>query len=196
MYGSDVMSCQNPNCQNYNNEPDTVVSLLNNPNGFGSGAVDMINAAVPSTFLQQMLPGNNPQYPFSYISVLENVRSQIVVSNHAINDSTTETTDQYASYLNLYIDDTLSAGKIPVLDEPNPVCNNLRPNLDAYVAVLRTVAAQRNVLLIPQYDSFKAIPNWQTLLPDCVHPSTNGYAVKARNTAQALISLIQKIRGN
>lgn len=196
MYGSDVMSCQNPNCQNYNNEPDVTASLLNDKNGLGAGAVAILNAAVPSTFLAQMLPGNNAQYPYSFIAVLENVPSQIVVSNHAINDSTTETPEQYASYLNQYIDDVMAAGKIPVLDEPNPVCDNKRPNLDQYVSILRTVAAQRNVLLIPQYDSFKAIPNWETLLPDCVHPSTNGYAVKARNTAQALIPLVQKIRGN
>lgn len=195
MYGTDAMSCQNPNCQNYNNEPDTVVSLLNNPKGLGPNAVDMINDAVPSTFLQQMLPGNNPQYPYSFVAVLESVPSQIVVSNHAINDSVMETTDQYEGYLNTFIDDTLASGKIPVLDEPNPVCDNKRPNLDFYVAVLRAVAAQRNVLLIPQYDSFKAIPNWETLLPDCVHPSTNGYAVKARNTAQALIPIVRKVGG-
>jgi lysophospholipase L1-like esterase len=194
MYGSDVMSCHNPNCQNYDNEPDVTASLLNDKNGLGPGSVAILNAAVPSTFLAQMLPGNNAQYPYSFIAVLENVPSKIVVSNHAINDSSTETPEQYASYLNQYIDDVLAAGKIPVLDEPNPVCDNKRPKLDQYVSILRTVAAQRNILLIPQYDSFKAIPNWETLLPDCVHPSTNGYAVKARNTAQALIPLIQKIK--
>ena len=195
MYGTDVDSCGNPNCQNFSNEPNVTIALLNDPHGFGPGAVEAINGAVPSTFLAQMLPGNNPEYPYSYPTVLENVPAQIVVSNHAINDSVMETQEQYAGYLNEFIDDTLAAGKIPVLDEPNPVCDNKRPNLDAYVAILRSVAAQRNVLLIPQYDSFKAIPGWETLLPDCVHPSTNGYAVKARNTAQALIPLVQKISG-
>ena len=196
MYGSDVMYCQNPGCQNPQNEAVVTAQLLNDLHGFGPGAVDAINGAVPSTFLREMLPGGSPQYPYSYPTVLENVPAQIVVSNHAINDSIMEQPTEYEGYLNNLIDDTLAAGKIPVLDEPNPTCDGKHPNLDNFVVVMRTVAAQRKVLLIKQYDEFKSIRGWQSLIPDCVHPSTNGYAVKARNTAQALIPLVQKIRGN
>ncbi|WP_177205012.1 SGNH/GDSL hydrolase family protein [Burkholderia sp. WP9] len=193
MYGSDVMSCANPNCQNVTgNEPVVVSALLNDKNGFGAGAVTGINAGVPSSDLAEMLAGGNPQYPHSYPTLLERAQAKIVVSNHSM----AGTTDQFKGYLNTFINETLSAGKIPVLEEPNPVCHNKRPNLDAYVVVMRRVAAERNVVLVPQYDTFKTNPYWETLLPDCVHPSANGYAIKARNTAQALVPLIQKIRSN
>ncbi|WP_250502467.1 SGNH/GDSL hydrolase family protein [Caballeronia sp. AZ7_KS35] len=193
MFGSDVMSCANPNCQNLaGNEPVVVTALLNDKNGFGAGAVSGTNAGVPSSNLAEMLSGGNAQYPNSYPDVLKRAQAKIVVSNHSMAGRP----EQFEGYLNRFIDETLAADKIPVLEEPNPVCHDKRPNLDAYVVVMRKVAAARSVVLVHQYDTFKTNPYWETLLPDCVHPSSNGYAVKARNTAQALIPIIQKLRNN
>jgi hypothetical protein len=47
-------------------------------------------------------------------------------------------------------------------------------------------------VLIEQYDAFKLTPNWQSMLGDCVHPNTTGYAFKAQRTVATLIQKVMK----
>lgn len=120
--------------------------------------------------------------------------SQIVLSNYALNDMIGRTQDQYAGDLAAWVQVVRAAGKTPVLEEPNPGCTANQANLDAYVGTLRTVAQQQGVLLISQYDAIKALPNWQSMLTDCVHPGDALYAFKANREYLALAPLVQSMQ--
>jgi lysophospholipase L1-like esterase len=76
-----------------------------------------------------------------------------------------------------------------VLEEPNPVCVG-HEALDELVAILNQVAREKAVPLVKQYDAIKALPNWQALLTDCVHPGDELYAFKAAREAEALAQIL------
>lgn len=117
--------------------------------------------------------------------------SQVVLENFGINDSFLSE-DEFRSNLVQFIVAVRAAGKTPVLEEPNPVCQG-HETLDQLVAVLGDVAAQNNVVLIKQYDYIKSLPNWQSLLTDCVHPSDALYAIKAQREAAGLVPIVAAI---
>lgn len=45
-----------------------------------------------------------------------------------------------------------------------------------------------------QYAYIKALPNWQGLLTDCVHPRDELYAVKASREADILAAVLATMR--
>lgn len=115
-------------------------------------------------------------------------RAQIVIENFGINDAWLPP-DEYRSNLRQFVDTVRASGKLPVLEEPNPVCAG-HENLDALVGILNEVAREKAVPLVKQYDAIKALPGWQAMLPDCVHPGDALYAFKAAREAEALAQLI------
>ena len=118
--------------------------------------------------------------------------ARIVVENFALNDAGFITRDEYAENLRTFVKIVQSAGKIAVLEEPNPVCKSdeQAARLDEYVATLRTVANETKVPLIPQYDALKAKSGWQALLRDCIHPGPVIYQLKAEAQIMALKPLL------
>ncbi|MBR7961209.1 SGNH/GDSL hydrolase family protein [Burkholderia vietnamiensis] len=145
--------------------------------------------------LTDLLLGNQPFYSTAFTTSLSTNSAQIVLENYGINDSNSRTPDEYAADLNTWIADVRAVGKIPVLEEPNPVCRADMTHLDAFVDVLRNVAKQQGVTLIEQYDYIRGLPNWQSMLADCIHPNDALYAIKAQREAAVLIPIVAKLRG-
>ncbi|MPV69483.1 SGNH/GDSL hydrolase family protein [Burkholderia sp. BE17] len=125
---------------------------------------------------------------------LASIRPNIVIVNYGINDAGRETTDDYQQALVGIVAAIRGAGAVPVLEEPNPVCRGPGSMLDSYVGVMRTVAQQYDVLLIQQYDYIKSLPDWKSMLPDCVHPNQALYTIKGHREAQQLRLLIQSLQ--
>lgn len=116
-------------------------------------------------------------------------RARIVVENFGIND-TLLSAETYRANLIQFVDTVRASGKLPVLEEPNPVCAG-NGTLDQLVAILDQVAVEKAVPLVKQYDAVKALPNWQAMLTDCVHPNDALYAFKAGREAEALAQVIR-----
>ncbi|KLU27800.1 hypothetical protein EOS_02475 [Caballeronia mineralivorans PML1(12)] len=87
-----------------------------------------------------------------------------------------------------------AAGKIPVLEEPNPMCAPAVVNMPAYKGPMAKLAAQRGVLLIKQYDYILSLPNWQSMLFDCIHPTAAMYAIKAQREADQISALVKSLK--
>lgn len=138
--------------------------------------------------------GLSPWYSAPLATRLSTNPAQIVIGNYAINDSTLRTTDQYMADLTQWIQAVRASGKMAILEEPNPVCAPYVANLDTYVAAMRVVAQQQNVTLIAQYDYLKSLPNWQSMLTDCVHPADAMYKIKADREAAVLSPIIQAMQ--
>jgi hypothetical protein len=89
-----------------------------------------------------------------------------------------------------FVDTVRASGKLPVLEEPNPVCVG-HEALDQLVGILNTVAGDKAVPLVKQYEAIKALPGWRSMLTDCVHPNDALYAFKAGREAEALAQVIR-----
>jgi lysophospholipase L1-like esterase len=118
-------------------------------------------------------------------------RAQIVIENFGINDAYLPA-EEYRSNLRQFVDTVRASGKLPVLEEPNPVCVG-HENLDQLVGILNEVAREKAVPLVTQYAAIKALPNWQAMTPDCVHPGDELYAFKAAREAEALAQVIRSL---
>jgi lysophospholipase L1-like esterase len=118
-------------------------------------------------------------------------RARIVLENFGINDAFLPAAE-YRTNLVQFIDTVRASGKLPVLEEPNPVCVG-HETLDELVGILNEVAHEKAVPLVKQYDAIKALPNWQALLTDCVHPGDELYDFKAAREAQVLAQMIRSM---
>jgi lysophospholipase L1-like esterase len=118
-------------------------------------------------------------------------RAQIVIENFGINDAYLPA-EEYRSNLREFVDAVRASGKLPVLEEPNPVCTG-HENLDQLVGILNEVAREKTVPLVKQYDAIKALPHWQAMVPDCVHPGDALYAFKAAREAEVLAQVIRSL---
>jgi acyl-CoA thioesterase-1 len=115
--------------------------------------------------------------------------ARIVIENFGINDAYLPF-ETYRANLAQFVDVVRASGKLPVLEEPNPVCVG-HETLDGLVGILNEVAREKNVPLVKQYHAIKALPGWQSMLTDCVHPSDALYAFKAAREADVLAQVIR-----
>lgn len=157
---------------------------------FGPG-ITVNNNGAPGANSNDELQGN-VHYSTPLQARLAVSHAQVVLENFGINDAYLPAA-QYRSNLLAFIDLVRASGKLPVLEEPNPVCSG-HEALDERVAILDEVAAEKSVPLVKQYAYIKALPNWQGLLTDCVHPRDELYAVKASREADILAAVLATMR--
>lgn len=160
---------------------------------FGSGAT-VTNSGVGGATITQALNGIAPRYSAPLASRLATLSPRIVPSNFGINDAEVGDETAYRNSLNTWISTVRGMGATPVLEEPNPVCDATHPKLDTFVEILRSVAAEQGVTLIAQYDYIKSLPNWQTMLTDCIHPTDALYAIKAQREYVVLAPIVKAMQ--
>lgn len=122
-------------------------------------------------------------------------KSVIVLDNHAINDDLMQSLGPYTDALVQWIQDVRAAGKIPVLEEPNPVCDNDHPHLDNYVATIDNIALAYNVPVVKQYEYILSLPNWQSHMSGCFLPDDWLLNVKAQRQAAVLATVVKSLIG-
>jgi hypothetical protein len=120
-------------------------------------------------------------------------KAQIVLDNHAIEDDLSQSLGPYADALIAWVQAVRAAGKIPVLEEPNPVCDADHPHLDNYVATMDGVAEQYNVPLVKQFDYIQTLPNWQSHFNACLYPDEWIFQIKAQREAAILAPIVQSL---
>lgn len=124
-------------------------------------------------------------------------QAAIVIDNHAVNDSISgEPLSWYQSYLGQWIADVRAQNKIPVLEEPGPVCDGQHPQLPQYVAAMDAAAQQYNVPIIKQYDFVQGILGWETHMTGCLYPDAALDAAKAQQEAAVITPLVRSIIGS
>ena len=130
--------------------------------------------------------------------------AQIVMVNFGQNDAlyanvskpkaTPETPDDYARVMSEIVTIARAAGKIVVIEEPNPSCMTIRARaLPAYVEKLKDVARQQNVPLVAQHDYIQSRSDWMSLLSDCVHPTEALYELKAQKSLDVLAPIVETL---
>ncbi|MEN2469779.1 SGNH/GDSL hydrolase family protein [Burkholderia sp. GS2Y] len=155
------------------------------------------NQGVSGSTLQQLIDGTDGQHTMNLQQLMARSSSRIVVENFAINDASSQSLLQFMSNVDYFVTQARANGKVPVIDEPNPVCDGTSKNipaLNAEVAALEQYAATYRVAIVQQYAYIKSLPDWQSMLVDCIHPGEALYAIKAQRTAAVLTTFIQSDR--
>lgn len=176
--------------QSPNNPPAVMQSALQAQ--FGAG-VTVQNNAITGSQVAQSLNGTSP-YTVPFATRLATSQAKIVLADYAANDSVAASIDSYKADLATWIADVRAAGKVPVLEEPNPMCSSEFANLGAFRDAMVSVAQSQNVLLITQYDYIASLPNWQSMLLDCIHPDDDLYRIKGEREAAQLASLVHSLQ--
>lgn len=185
---------------------DLVADLQSDLQAQLGSTVTIVGHGVVGSTMPDLIAGTGAT---PYVQFLSTDTSQIVIENMGINDEAKETQAVFRQALEQFVTDTRQAGKIPVLEEPNPLCNpNVPPSenveaidasgltIAAYVAVVDQVAAQMNVPVVHQYGLIKALPNWCSMMSDgWGHPSPALYAIKAQNDAAVLAPIVSQLGG-
>jgi hypothetical protein len=122
-------------------------------------------------------------------------KADIELVNHAINDDLAQSLGPYTDALIAWIQDVRIAGKAPVIEEPNPVCDGNHPYLENYVTTMDNIAAQYNVPLVKQFDYIQSLPNWQSHMSGCLFPDDWLLSIKAQRQAAVLAPLVKSIVG-
>ena len=119
--------------------------------------------------------------------------AQIVIENFGINDSGVTTVSAFHDELTNWILTVRGMGKIPVLEEPNPVTRADYDALPSFVQMINQVATEQGVQVIQQYAYIQSLPNWQGMLTDGVHPGDALYQIKGQREAAILAPLVTKL---
>lgn len=154
------------------------------------GSATVINNGKGGADVTQALGGIAPRYVDTLATRLASDGAQIVISNFAINDSIRLSQEEYRNGLISWVNAVRNMGRLPILEEPNPTCASNITRLDEYVGILRDVSAQQNVTLIAQYDYIKTLPNWQSMLWDCIHPRDSMYEIKAQREYDVIAPIV------
>ncbi|WP_176077509.1 SGNH/GDSL hydrolase family protein [Burkholderia dolosa] len=176
--------------QSQNAPPAILQALLQSSTG---AQVTVQNNAVVGARISQSIAGSFPYTEPFQNRISRNSAAQIVLADYAINDSYKGSLTQYMSDLTWWIDAVRAAGKIPVLEEPNPVCSTTYPDVGQFRSAMVSVAQSKNVPVIQQWDYILSLPNWQSMLRDCVHPTDELYKIKAQREADALAPLVKSL---
>jgi len=150
-------------------------------------AVTVNNEGIPGTTADSIMNGTDGKH-LPWVQLMANSKAQIVLANYGINDASryhNESATAYGLNLAQMVDAARASGKIMVLVEPNAICDKVdRPKFPDYVAQMRSVAAAKNVPLVPNYDLVNAAT------PDCLHPLAPQYAEMGVRLAKALAPFV------
>jgi acyl-CoA thioesterase I len=119
-------------------------------------------------------------------------QSQIVIENYGMNDSIETDVQTYHDNLVAWIAVVKQAGKIPVLEEPNPSSLSYYTQLPAFAAMVDQVGYEQQVLVIQQYNYILSLTNWQSMLTDGIHPDQALYTIKGQREAWYLQPLVSR----
>jgi hypothetical protein len=171
----------------------------------GSG-VTVIGHGVVGSTLPDLIAGTGSTQNF--VQYLSTDTSQIFLENMGINDEAKESQSVFRQALVDFVTQTRQAGKVPVLEEPNPLCNPNEPpannvealdlggqTIAAWVDIIDQVGAQMGVPVVHQYTLIKALPNWCAMMSDgWGHPTVALYAIKAQNDADVLGPIVKSLQ--
>lgn len=125
--------------------------------------------------------------PYVWASRMEDSDATVVIINHALNDvRRSYGRSGYSNCLNQLVDIAITEGKVVILETPNPAYDGQEAQtLAEYVATMRSIATQKGVNLIDQFDYLQQ-PQWNdtVITPDGLHPSQEIYIEKGRFAAE------------
>jgi hypothetical protein len=195
IHGDDAMFGSSPPFYAFNpqSEPADTQTILQAQFGSTVTVDNRAEGGTASTLVNMMngVDGGGPPFAQRILSS----KAQIVLDAHAVNDDLSQSLGPYSDALVAWVQAVRASGKVAVLEEPGPVCDDSRPYLANYVSVMDNIAAQYSVPIVKQYDYMQTIPNLCSHYTAGIYPDNAIYAIKAQRQAAILAPLVQNIVG-
>ena len=195
MWGYQTSSGFTKSWQSPNNPPALLQAALQAR--FGAHVI-VQNNSVPGATLVDRERGMHG-YGQPYSRWVTTSPAHIVIVNFALNDADNHIKEPPAAFraqLMRFIEESRNAGRIVVLEEPNPVDYALnRTVVPQYVAVVDELAKRYGLALVRQYAPIGARRDWRSLLIDGVHPTDTLYKLKAERQREVIEPIVAKLIG-
>ncbi|GAA0808902.1 SGNH/GDSL hydrolase family protein [Cupriavidus gilardii] len=179
--------------QTAHNPPAIVQATLQDRYG---PTVTVLNHAIPSMTIINRMEGTGA-YSQTYSQELASTTTHVVVVNFALNDTNNmpnESPQLYREYLERFVDESQRAGRIVVLEEPNPTkSDDFNQYVALYVQAMNEVAYARNIPIVRQFHYIQTLPNWKALLIDTEHPTDELYRIKAARQVEVLDPIVRAL---
>lgn len=177
---------------NPQSEPSDTQSILRDQLSDSAITVDNLAEGGTASTVVNMIAGVDGGGP-PFAQRMATSKAQIVLDGHGVEDDLNQSLGPYADALVAFVQDVLAAGKVPVLEEPGPVCDDQHPNLQNYVGVMDSIAAQYGVPIVKQYNELLAIPNYCSHLTSGLYPDDYVLAQRAQREAAVLQPIVQTL---
>ncbi|WP_321785082.1 SGNH/GDSL hydrolase family protein [Burkholderia pyrrocinia] len=162
-----------------NNVPAELAKLLQEKIGPNVSAAGVSKSG--ATIRDAVLGQNGFASPLA--QVLASDPNRIILENFGINDSVQYSTDEFRQYLIEFITIAQRAGKLVILETPQPTCDMAtgKPWDNKNASVVIQVAGQMGLSVIDQYSYIQTLPDWcASYMGDGTHPKDDRlYAVKS-----------------
>jgi lysophospholipase L1-like esterase len=194
MYG-DSTTCGSPTgeCEGQlvpDSEPADLQTMLQHQ--FGPN-VTVSNQGVPGTTAAELLGGGDGKHP-NWPAQMAQSKAQVISLNYGINDAVanTSTADFYATMYQL-VQIAQQAGKTVVLLTSNPIDKPVNAQLDQLVQQEKLVSSSLSVPIVDDYTFMSVMDNWPSFLVDGVHPTAEGYNLKATHEFPVISLLVNNL---
>jgi lysophospholipase L1-like esterase len=162
---------------------------------FGAHVIVQNNGVPGATVVDRELGINGYRQP--YAQWVATSPAHIVIVNFALNDADNhvkEPPSAFRAHLMRFIEESRGAGRIVVLEEPNPVDYAVNETIvPQYVAVVDELAKRYGLALVRQYAYIGARHDWRSLLIDGVHPTDALYRLKAERQREVVEPIVAKL---
>ncbi|MBN3754679.1 SGNH/GDSL hydrolase family protein [Paraburkholderia sp. Tr-20389] len=179
--------------QSPNNPPALLQAALQAR--FGTRVIVQNNGVPGATLVDRERGVNGYGQPYS--QWVTTSPAHIVIVNFALNDADNHVKEPPAAFrerLTRFIKESRDAGRIVVLEEPNPVDYALNETVvPQYVAVVDELAKRYGLALVRQYAPIGAMRDWRSLLIDGVHPTDALYRLKAERQREVVEPIVAKL---
>jgi lysophospholipase L1-like esterase len=179
--------------QSPNNPPALLQAALQAR--FGARVIVQNNGVPGATIVDRERGINGYGQPYS--QWVATSPAHIVIVNFALNDADNHVKEPPAAFrahLMRFIEESRGAGRIVVLEEPNPVDYAVnRTIVPQYVAVVDELAKRYGLALVRQYAVIGAMHDWRSLLIDGVHPTDALYRLKAERQREVVEPIVAKL---
>jgi hypothetical protein len=176
---------------NPQNEPADTQAILQNALSDSAITVDNLAEGGAASTIVNLIAGVDGEGA-PYAQRIQSSKAQIVVAGYGVEDNRIQSLAPYADALVAFVQDVRAAGKIPVLEEPGPVCDDQHPNLANYASVMDGIAQQYNVPLVKQYNELLAVPNFCSHM-NGIYPDNAILQMRAQREAAVLQPIVQQL---
>jgi acyl-CoA thioesterase-1 len=170
-------------------EPQALQALLQTALG---STVTVSNKGVSGITADELLNGTGYENGQTWQSSMSASKAQIVTLNLGLNDARL-TNENFLADLQEIVTIARTRGKTIVLYTPNPELTG-NPQVDQNLVLIRNEILQMaQAMNVPVVDDYSALTlaQWQTLLPDGIHPIATGYQIKANYESQAVQAIVK-----
>lgn len=160
---------------------------------FGPGKVIVTNRGIPGSTCPELLWGQAP-VKTPWAQEIANNPDDLILVNEGINDAFRpwEADTDFAFCYQQLGSTVKLAGKGFIIEGPNPIDKQQNDRLQQLVAIEQQVALGLGVPSIPTWQAITSqYPDWQSQLPDQIHPSDGLYEYKAYVAYQTLKPIVK-----